>query len=288
MPDVYADWLSQLAALMRAELPVPPTDADEPLPPPRAAAPLCLILSPHPDDECIVGALPLRLRREAGWRVVNLAVTLGSKPERRDARLAELRAACGRLGFEIALPAPEGLQHIQPQLRETDAAAWQTRVDAVAQQLQAQKPALLLLPHALDGSATHQGVHQLGMDAIQRAGLPVMVAFTEYWSTLPAANLLVETSLADTARLVRALACHVGEVARNPYHLRLPAWFADSVRRGGELVMGAGAAVPNADFATLYQLQAFDGQGWLPAEAPRFIDRHTAAGLVAEGIATAR
>lgn len=264
MPDVYADWLAQFAALMRADLPLPPPTPDPaPLPPLAAAAPVCLLLSPHPDDECIVGALPLRLRREAGWRVVNLAVTLGSKPERRAARLAELRAAGAHLGFEIALPAPEGLTSVQPALREADPAAWQLRVDAVVQQLQAQKPALVLLPHALDGSATHQGVHQLGRDAIERAGLPLQVAHTEYWSTLNAANLLVETGAADTARLVRALACHVGEVARNPYHLRLPAWLADSVRRGGELVLGAGSAPPRADFATLYQLQAFDGQRWL-------------------------
>ena len=84
------------------------------------------------------------------------------------------------------------------------------------------------------------------MDAIQRAGLPLAVAFTEYWSTLSEANLLVETSAADTARLVRALACHVGEVARNPYHLRLPAWLADSVRSGVELVLGAGSTPPDA------------------------------------------
>jgi len=279
MPDVYADWLSQLAALMRAELPVPPAPAEEPLQPLAAAAPVCMLLSPHPDDECIVGALALRLRREAGWRVVNLAVTLGSKRARRAERLAELRAACARLGFEIGLPAPEGLERIQPEVRAAEPAYWQAQVDAVAQQIQAQKPALILLPHALDGSATHRGVHQLGVDAIQRAGLPLTVAFTEYWSTLNEANLLVETSAADTARLVRALACHVGEVARNPYHLRLPAWFADSVRRGGELVTGAGSAPPRADFATLYQLQAFDGQRWLAPAAGRVIAHDEAIAL---------
>ncbi len=272
MSDVYADWLTQFAALMRAELPVPPqAEESQALPPPVAAAPVCMLLSPHPDDECIVGALPLRLRREAGWRVVNLAVTLGSKRERRAGRLAELRAACARLGFEIALPAPEGLERIQPAVREAEPAYWQRQVEAIAQQIQAQKPALLLLPHAQDGSATHQGVHRLGLDAIERAGLPLAVAFTEYWSTLTEANLMVESSAADTARLVRALACHVGEVARNPYHLRLPAWLADGVRRGGELVLGAGSSPPQADFATLYQLQRFDGRRWLAPQAGRIV-----------------
>ncbi|MFN4116155.1 MAG: PIG-L deacetylase family protein [Inhella sp.] len=280
MSDVhapYGDWLAQFAALLRAELPVPPREAEEALPAPAASAPLCLILSPHPDDECIVGALPLRLRREAGWRVVNLAVTLGSKRERRAQRLAELRSACERLCFELALPAPEGLERIQLAVREAEPAYWQAQVEAIVQQIQAQKPSLVLLPHAADGSVTHQGVHRLGMDAIQRAGLPLAVAFTEYWSTLPEANLGVESSLADTARLIRALACHAGEVARNPYHLRLPAWLADGVRRGGELVMGAGSRPPDADFATLYQLQSFDGSHWLAPALPTWLDRHTPA-----------
>ena len=49
-------------------------------------APVTLIFSPHPDDECIIGGLPLRLMREAGVRVVNVAVTLGSNKERQQPR----------------------------------------------------------------------------------------------------------------------------------------------------------------------------------------------------------
>ena len=51
-------------------------------------------------------------------------------------------------------------------------------------------------------------------------------------------NLLVESGVEDVADLVAALACHVGEVRRNPYHARLPAWMMDNVRRGAELVGG--------------------------------------------------
>ena len=46
-----------------------------PAPAPRLPdnAPRTLVFAPHPDDECIIGALPLRLRRElshrvSGWR----------------------------------------------------------------------------------------------------------------------------------------------------------------------------------------------------------------------------
>ena len=68
-----------------------------------ANAPKVLIFSPHPDDECIVGGLALRLLREAKWNVINVAVTLGGKKERRAARLRELKQACGFLGFGLAV-----------------------------------------------------------------------------------------------------------------------------------------------------------------------------------------
>ncbi len=51
-----------------------------------ASAPKVLIFSPHPDDECLAGGLPLRLKNEQNWHIVNIAVTLGSKLDRREAR----------------------------------------------------------------------------------------------------------------------------------------------------------------------------------------------------------
>ncbi len=47
-----------------------------------ANAPVVMIFAPHPDDECIIGALPLRLGREAGFKVVNVAVSQGSSLKR--------------------------------------------------------------------------------------------------------------------------------------------------------------------------------------------------------------
>ena len=64
-------------------------------------APKGLIFSPHPDDEAIVGALPLRLLRKSKWNIINVAVTLGSRKERRADRLAELQACCDCIGFGL-------------------------------------------------------------------------------------------------------------------------------------------------------------------------------------------
>jgi hypothetical protein len=66
---------------------------------------------------------------------------------------------------------------------------------------------------------------------------------------------MVESSVDDVADLVAGLSLHAGEVRRNPYHLRLPAWLQDNVRRGAELVGGEGSAAPDWPFATLYRLR---------------------------------
>ena len=68
-------------------------------------------------------------------------------------------------------------------------------------------------------------------------------------------NLMVESSATDLADMMMALSFHVGEVQRNPYHLLVPAWMQDNVRRGGELVGGQGGAAPDFIFCTLYRLR---------------------------------
>lgn len=252
-------------------------------PPDRHTAPTvdahpgrCLIFSPHPDDECLVGALPLRLSQEAGWQVCNVAVTLGSQPDRRASRWAELLAACQVLGFGCVRAGDAGLSDVRTDTVEREPALWARHVAGIAALLRAHQPTLVLAPHALDDNPTHRGVHQLVIEALAAAHSHTVLADTEFWSTQCQPNALVQTSLADTARLITGLECHAGEIARNPYHLRLPAFLADAVRRGGELLLGAGATPPDFAFATLYRLvryaagqpvAALPGRLW-PADRP--------------------
>jgi LmbE family N-acetylglucosaminyl deacetylase len=141
-------------------------------------------------------------------------------------------------------------------------------VQSIAALLAEHRPALVLAPHAHDDNPSHRGVHRLVRDALAATSLDTVLALTEFWSTQPAPNALVQTGVADTARLIAALERHAGEIARNPYHLRLPAFLADAVRRGGELVLGAGEAPPDFAFATLYRLAAYRA-GQPAAELPR-------------------
>jgi hypothetical protein len=75
-------------------------------------------------------------------------------------------------------------------------------------------------------------------------------------------NLTVEFGPQDLGDMMAALSFHVGEVQRNPYHLLVPAWMQDNVRRGGELVGGQGGAAPDFTFATLYRLRRWADNGF--------------------------
>jgi N-acetylglucosamine malate deacetylase 1 len=230
------------------------------LPRPSSDAPKALIFAPHPDDEVIIGGLALRLLREQRFNVINVAVTLGSRAERQAARWQELQNCCQYIGFGLQGVAERGLDGINPVARKQQPQRWSAAVEAIAGILVAQRPSIIFLPHADDWNQTHLGTHFLVLEALERCpDLACQVVETEYWGAMDTPNLMVESSAADVADLVAALSLHVGEVARNAYHLRLPAWMMDNVRRGAELVGGQGGAAPSFAFATLYRLRRWDG-----------------------------
>ncbi|MFW5882736.1 MAG: PIG-L deacetylase family protein, partial [Verrucomicrobiota bacterium] len=122
------------------------------------------------------------------------------------------------------------------------------------------QPAALFYPHAVDGHPAHIATHRLLNEALTHLPTRPPCFETEYWQAMRAPNLLVESSTEQVERLVAALAQHTGEVQRNPYHRRLPAWLIDNVRRGAELLGGTGAdGLPDLTFGTLYR--ALDSQG---------------------------
>jgi LmbE family N-acetylglucosaminyl deacetylase len=220
-------------------------------------APNVLTFSPHPDDECITGGLALRLLREAKWNVVNVAVTLGSKRARREARRRELQNACASLNFGLVVPGVHGLEDINPESRVKKPVHWRLAVETIAGILAEQKPRVIFLPHESDVHPTHVGVHLLVLDALKTLprDFACFVAEMEFWGQMTNPNLLVEIGANDLADLISALTFHVGEVKRNSYHARLPAWMLDNVRRGAELVGGRGAKAPDFAFGTISRLQ---------------------------------
>ncbi len=218
-----------------------------------------LIFAPHPDDECIFGALPLRLAREAGLAVTDIAVTLGSKLERRAGRWQELCNACAFLGWAVECAAEGGLEKISPKGRTTDPANWRNAVEVVRGCLARHRPEVVFVPHAEDWNGTHIGVHHLVIEALAAmpASFSCVVVETEFWAAMDTPNLMVESRAEDVADLVAATSFHVGEVERNPYHVTLPSWMQDNVRRGGELVGGQGGVAPDFKFCTLYRVKVW-------------------------------
>jgi LmbE family N-acetylglucosaminyl deacetylase len=260
----YLRYVSELARLVREGRSLPLGGLESSTPSAVAAdAPCALIFSPHPDDECIIGGLALRLMREAGMRVVNVAVTQGSNKARQPARLAELQAACRYLGFDLIQTGPNGLEQISVKGRSSDPRQWEASVDVIARILAERRPSVIFFPHDADWNSTHVGTHHLVMDALrrQRPDFTTHAVETEFWGAMATPNLMVESSEEDLGRMMAALSLHVGEVQRNPYHLLVPPWMQDNVRRGAELVGGQGGAAPDFVFCTLYRVSRWgDGQ----------------------------
>lgn len=199
-----------------------------------------MILSPHPDDESIVGSLPLRLMRENGAHIVNVAVTLGSSKERRPERAKELEAACELLEMELI------------QLDEN----WKRKEKELKSLLQKYTPSLILAPHLKDHHPTHIKTGELLQKVLSgMKSFNVLVAWTEFWGQMKNPNLLIEVPEEILELQMRALEKHQGEVSRNPYHLRLPAWMMDNVRRGSELIGGKGTESVQSAYGVLYRIQ---------------------------------
>ena len=71
---------------------------------------------------------------------------------------------------------------------------------------------------------------------------------------------MVESTTHEVADLLAALSYHKGELERNPFHIRMPSWMQDNVRRGGEVVGGQGGKAPDFNFATLYRISRWNGK----------------------------
>jgi N-acetylglucosamine malate deacetylase 1 len=255
-PNPYQNYLAEITRLLDQGRNLP-LGGLPPLPRPalKADAPKALIFAPHPDDEMIIGALPLRLFREAGLEVINVAVTQGSNKSRQPERFQELKAACDYIGFGLVQTAPNGLQKVNLTARDQDPALWAESVKAIDGILREHRPAFIFFPHDRDWNSTHIGTHYLVIEALENMdpAFSCHAIETEFWGQMDTPNLMVESSPEQVADLIAATSFHAGEVRRNPYHLIMPGWMQDNVRRGSELVGGQGGKAPEFKFATLYR-----------------------------------
>lgn len=273
MTDPFVDYVAGFEDLLRRGAVLSAADLQPlALPVPPVDAPVCLVFSPHPDDEAISGALPWRLRSEDGWRVVNVAVTLGSRQERRRARWDELTRCCAQLGFElVSVTGTPGraFERVRPWADEDDRAQRDAQVDRVAELIAHYRPQVVVCPHAMDGHPAHIGTHDLVRAAVRQLSPDwrLHLLYSEYWNTQLQPALMLALGRAHVARLMAALCLHEGELARNPYHLSLPSFFIDAARRGSERVGAAGGPAAGIAFAALYGWSCWQDGALVPMPA---------------------
>jgi len=287
VPPNWLAYVENLRHLVRQEgnsKPVSKTDAAVGM---QSSLSPVLLFSPHPDDESITGLLPLRLLREEGRPVIDIAVTLGSNEKRREQRANELEAACRVLGF--AVEHLTGTQKTSERLRdfmEGKGTGDEALVEEVAAVLDRHRPALVLYPHARDRHPTHVAVARLLEQALTRYSVkasPVLAAETECWQPMPDSNLAVEGDPRQVAMLCEAIAQHAGEVARNPFHLRQPVRLMENFFRAGELIRGFGGDCGRISFAELYTLFCYRNGIKMRRLQPLFLASDEVAGtLLAE------
>ena len=96
-----------------------------------------------------MGGAALRLRHDHAWRVVNLAVTLGSRVSRREERWHEAQRSCEFLGFELLSPvgqAGHALERIHPTTAQDAPAHWAQAVDRLVAVMLKLRPRVVLAP----------------------------------------------------------------------------------------------------------------------------------------------
>jgi N-acetylglucosamine malate deacetylase 1 len=272
-------WLQYLTEVVKAvdsgkTIPLGPSSSPLLAPPVAADRPAAKVVycAPHPDDECLSGALAFRLRLDSGAKVTNIAITLGSDKEQRPRRLRELEFACSAAGFDLVVPQhPSGLDHVTASNREEKPAEWSSKVTALREIFDQESPDAVLAPHACDFNTTHVGTHWLVVDALaehleRRKREAVLFIETEFWHQIEKPNLMLGLTPEFVAAQMVAIVEHGREMARNPYHLLHPCRLMDNVRRGSEVVGGQGAAAQDFTFAEIYNVVFAKGREIIPVK----------------------
>src|SRR5262249_50810086 len=160
-----------------------------------AAARTVVHFAPHPDDELLGAPATLMALRDAGWRVVNVACSLG-RPTDHGRRRRELEEATRRAGFELIVP--EHPAHIPS---EDDRAAARAEVREIAERALGEVVAdVVVSPSPHDRHHGHELVARGVGDALRSGGDgPRRWWLSGWWASLPLPTL---GTVFDDARLV--------------------------------------------------------------------------------------
>jgi len=230
-------------------------------------SPTVLSVSPHPDDELLGAGATLMALRDAGWRVVDLACSLG-RPDDRSRRLSELTEACRLARFDLVIPV--GL----PSIGANDDLALAQRVlsATIVDTVDSSGAELIVGPSPHDNHHGHEVVGRALRDAVEARGEPAQVMFWGLWGDLPLPNLLVPFGPARLAEIQRCLATHAGELARNRYDRLVESRAALHAVLGPERVFGFGTRGADHQYAELLTDVSWSTEEQWRLTAPRELD----------------
>ena len=193
--------------------------------------------SPHPDDESIAAPCTLLALKDAGWRVINFAASLG-RPADRPRRRRELEAALGLAGFEHReSTARAGIS------RGDDLGAACRALTAELTELLAETGAELIVgPHPRDGHHGHVTVARAVRQTVWQAEHPVTWWMWPLWIELSRPTLILECADKHLQLSKEMLEKYEGENARNDYREMHEAIRVVNAVRGVETVFGFGSA----------------------------------------------
>ena len=230
-----------------------------------AERPTALLLSPHPDDELLGCPAHLFALRDAGWRIVDVALTLGSDEAHRGRRRAELQEACSRAGFELVVPDTELLGGGVQEMCAL-ATGYSARV--------------LVAPSPHDDHPVHARAGRLAI-AAARAGAAPLLWLWALWADLGLPTSLCVFDAQRLAQIEHALAGHTGELGRNDYRRLLRARAEAGAILLPERVFGYGSpGIPPATFAEAVCVIAIGAAGELLLSQPSLLDGSSFPGAV--------
>jgi LmbE family N-acetylglucosaminyl deacetylase len=215
---------------------------------------VALLLSPHPDDELLGCPAHLFALRDAGWRIVNIALSLGSDERERPRRRRELEAACSRAGFELVVAAPD--------------------VGGICELARSLGAALLVAPSPHDDHPAHERAGRLAL-AAARAGAAPRLWLWGLWADLSHPNSLCVFDERRLAEIDHALRAHAGELARNDYTRLLRARAQAAATLMPERIFGYGSEGLPPDSLAEAVCDMVVGEGELLASAPSVFDAST-------------
>jgi LmbE family N-acetylglucosaminyl deacetylase len=217
-----------------------------------------LHVAPHPDDELIGPPAALMALRDAGHRVVNLAMSLG-RPHDRARRRNELEEAGRRAGFEVRIP--NDLPRISA---DDDLETAQGDVERIlARYIDALEPAIVVSPSPHDRHHGHEAVARGVREELARRRRPPAWWMWALWGTLPFPTLAVTFDERRLRQILEALGAYAGELARNDYRRLVTGRAQAQAILGAELVFGFGAPGLHAEYAELLtEVRRSEGAWW--------------------------